>query len=131
MGDIYRVLGRTREAEQFYLRALSAGEKSAGVNSPEHPNVAQTLSNLGAPYCLGGWFTDVEAQFQRALAVAESVLGKQSASVAKILAEYAVLLRKTRQNHRAHALERRVQEIRKDHAPEDLIWHTIEFSDLL
>ncbi|HEU0140082.1 MAG TPA: tetratricopeptide repeat protein, partial [Bryobacteraceae bacterium] len=40
LGDFYRVLGRTREAERFYLRALSAGEKSAVAN---HSGLLNTL----------------------------------------------------------------------------------------
>jgi len=51
--------------------------------------------------------------------------------VAKILAEYSVLLRKARRKTEARSLEKRAQTIRASYAYQDLARHTIDVSDLL
>jgi tetratricopeptide (TPR) repeat protein len=69
--------------------------------SPDHPDLARALTNLAAFYCSTGRYTPAEPMFRRALAIAENSLGPENRLVGKILAEYAVLLRKTKQKRRS------------------------------
>src|SRR5262249_21136268 len=95
-----------------------------------HPDVARSLSNLAALYCVTGRHTKAEPLFQRALAIAETSLGAESRLAGQVSTEYAVLLRKTGRKAEAKALESRAQTIRRSHAAEDLGRHTIDFRDL-
>jgi hypothetical protein len=48
----------------------------------------------------------------------------------RILAEYAVLLRKNKRKDEARALERRARSILENHAHENLTRHTVDIGDL-
>jgi hypothetical protein len=85
---------------------------------------------LAAFYCSTGEQVKAEPPFQRALAIAESSLGPENRLVAKILTEYAVLLRKTNRKQEGSQLEKRAQAIGQNQAREDLGRHTIDFRDL-
>jgi hypothetical protein len=82
-------------------------------------------------YCSTGAYAAAEPLFQRALAIAESSLGPENRLVGTVLAEYAVLLRKTKRKNEAKLLETRAQAIRQSHAPDDLERHTVDFRDLV
>jgi hypothetical protein len=88
------------------------------------------LTNLAAFYCSTARYATAEPLFQRALAIAESSLGRENRLVGKILAEYAVLLRKTKRKNEAKLLETRAQAIRQSQAPEELGRHTVDVRDL-
>jgi hypothetical protein len=93
--------------------------------------VARALTNLAAFHCSTGGHAAAEPLFRRALAIAESSLGPENRLTGTILAEYAVLLRKTKRKNEAKVLEARAQAIRQGHAPGDLGRHTVHIHDLL
>jgi tetratricopeptide (TPR) repeat protein len=54
---------------------LAIREKVLG---PEHPDVAQSLNNLGELYRIQGRYAEAEPLLKRALAIRERVLGSTS-----------------------------------------------------
>ena len=69
LGDVYRVMGRYPQAEDYYKRELASLEKQYGAT---HPVVAQALSNnLASLYRAQGRRNEAEAAYLRALAMLE------------------------------------------------------------
>ena len=62
-GRIVRSLGRYAEAE----RRTSVRAPSARQYGPDHPEVAQTLNNLGVLYASQGRYDEAEPLYRRAL----------------------------------------------------------------
>jgi hypothetical protein len=66
----------------------------------------------------------------RALAIAQNSLGPENLLVAKILADYAVLLRKAKRKTEARQLERRAKAICDMHSADRLGDHTVAVNEL-
>ncbi len=81
--------------------------------------MAQTLNNLAALYYTKGKYVEAEPLYKRALAIVEKALGPEHPYVAKILANYAALLRKTGRGTEASKLEARAKAIRAKHAEQN------------
>jgi tetratricopeptide (TPR) repeat protein len=92
--------------------------------------VARTLTNLAALYCSKGRHAEAEPLFHRALSIAENALGPQNPLVGRVLADYAVLLRKTKRKTEARQLELRAKAIREMHSADRIGEYTVDLSDL-
>jgi tetratricopeptide (TPR) repeat protein len=128
LGILLAQTGRSKEAGSYLERALAIQE---GAQTPNDIDLARSLTNLGAFYRSIREYAKAEPLLQRALTLAESNLGAENRLVGQILAEYALLLRKTKRKNEAKVLEIRAQAIRQGHAVDDLGRHTIDFRDLL
>ncbi len=74
--------GRYTEAEPLYERALAINEKELG---PEHPDVVQSLKNLGSVYLAQDRYAEAEPLYQRVLAIQEKELGPEHPDTAQSL----------------------------------------------
>ena len=70
MDDIYRIgylnnmMGRLKEAEAMYVRALKGWEKAWGA---EHTSTLDTVNNLGLLYANQGKMAEAEKMYMRVL----------------------------------------------------------------
>ena len=81
-------LGKLREANAIYLRALRAYRRKFGTN---HYETASLLSNLGALYLKAGRLDKAEQTLRRAARVLEDVLGRNHPRLATVLNNLAVV----------------------------------------
>jgi tetratricopeptide (TPR) repeat protein len=95
---------RYAEAEPLYRRALAISEASLG---PDHPGVANQLSNLGDLLRTTNRLTEAEPLLRRALAISEARLGPHHPGVAIPLSDLAALLDTTDRHDEAELLTRR------------------------
>ncbi len=93
--------GRYRDAEELLLRSLESKEKLAG---PKHPDLAATLTNLGAVYRAEARYPEAEAVLERALAIAHP-------DMAGTMLEYARLLRVMKRKQEAARMEAQARSI--------------------
>lgn len=76
------------EDPQVYEEELAMREEELG---PEHPDVAESLSNLAILYNQKGEYDKAQPLYERALAIFERTQGKHSSDVAHTLTDLAVL----------------------------------------
>lgn len=74
VGDLYRGLGKLKESEDLYLRALTGTEKALG---PEHALTLDTVRNLGTLYHYQSKLKEAEDRLERALTGTEKALGPE------------------------------------------------------
>jgi tetratricopeptide (TPR) repeat protein len=105
------------KAEQLYQRALAIREKAQGL---EHFEVADILRNLGDLYSEERKYSKAEPFYQRAVKIYEKSFGEGDPhpTLAEILMDYALLLRRTKHTAEAIDLEERAGAIRTQHAQE-------------
>ena len=113
---LYQGQGRYAEAESLYKQSLVIFEKALG---PEHPDVAQSLNNLGELYRAQGKYSKAEPLYKRSLAIWEKALGPEHPNMAQGLENYAALLRKTNREAEATRMEARAKAIRAKHTREN------------
>ena len=82
--------GKYSDAESVAKEALQLAEVAFG---PEHPAVAQSLSNLALLYQAQGKYAEAEPLYRRSLAIREKVLGPEHPDVAQSLNNLAELYR--------------------------------------
>lgn len=82
MADVYSSLGLYDAATDLDERALTASLERLG---PDHPDVAETLSALGAVYRQQARYDESAAAHRRALAVREAAFGSEHPTVAESL----------------------------------------------
>ena len=122
LANIYMIKEKYREAEALLQNAATAREKALGADDPE---VASAVHDLALLYDLEARVstnltaneklarqTEAERLYRRAIAIWEKTLGRESASVAIALKNYAGLLRITGRIEEATALEVREKAIR-------------------
>jgi tetratricopeptide (TPR) repeat protein len=77
------------DARPYYERALAIREKMLGV---DHPDTAESLSNLGGLLDSQGDLTGARSYLERALAIRETALGPDHPDVATSLSNLGYLL---------------------------------------
>ena len=97
-------LGRSADAVQISLDALSTAETAMGS---DHPFTAAAASGLAHALRARGDRAGAERLFRRALAIDEHALGPRHAQTLKDVRDLAVFLRETGRLPEATALERR------------------------
>jgi tetratricopeptide (TPR) repeat protein len=80
MGRYLRARAQLGEAQVYHARALAIREAVLG---PEHPDVAESVDNLGVISYMQGRYAEAEPCLQRALAILEVVLGPEHPEVAR------------------------------------------------
>jgi tetratricopeptide (TPR) repeat protein len=85
-----REQGRYSEAIPLAQRALAIREKSLG---PDHPAVANALSNLAGMYYTLGRYVEAEPLYKRALAIREKAGGPNHPDVGVLLDNLALLFK--------------------------------------
>ncbi|KAL3489586.1 P-loop containing nucleoside triphosphate hydrolase protein [Aspergillus germanicus] len=94
LGNLYRNLGKLKEAEGMYQRALAGREKALG---PDHTSTLDSVNSLGILYRSQGKLKEAEEMYQRALAGYEKALGpghSKTRMVSKSLASLATFVGK-------------------------------------
>jgi tetratricopeptide (TPR) repeat protein len=103
--------GRYTDAEPLYDRALVIREKTL---NPDHPHLANSLSNLADLYYTQGRYAKAEAFYERALAIREKALGSEHRDVAEILNNLAMLCEDQGRHAQAETLYKRALAILED-----------------
>jgi tetratricopeptide (TPR) repeat protein len=85
---LYKNQGRYAEAEPLYRHGLAIREKAPG---PEHPDVGNSLTNLGLLYLAQNRYAEAEPLYKRGLAIREKTLGSEHPDVATSLTNLAAL----------------------------------------
>ena len=80
--------GNYSEAEQLFKRSLAIREKSLG---PDHPDVAESLSNLAEVYRAQGKYGVAESLYELSLPILQKTLGPEHPTVATSLNNQAEL----------------------------------------
>ena len=96
-------------SESLYQRVLAIREKVLG---PNHPEVADSLHNLGmAVYFPGGRLAQAEPMFERALVIRETALGPDHPKVAESVSTFAFIRYFQGEYEEAETLYKRVLKI--------------------
>jgi tetratricopeptide (TPR) repeat protein len=106
--------GDLRGAKRYLQQSLRIREASLGA---EHPDVAETLNNLGVLYAKMKRYSEAEAIFRRALNVNQRLLGAAHPDVAVTLDNLGVLDYERKRYAEAENFIRQALEIRKKHFP--------------
>jgi tetratricopeptide (TPR) repeat protein len=115
LGNVYRVLGRYQEAEEYIKRALVAAKNAFGFN---HPNVASTLNCLGLLYNLQERYAESEELHKQAVVIREKALGPEHPDFATDLNNLAESYRLQGKITEAEVTHRRAILIREKMGPE-------------
>ena len=102
--------GRCPEAEQAYRQSLMIREKISG---PDHPEVAECLSNLAIIHRASERYPEAELLYKRTLAIDETYYGKDHPEVATDLSNLGVLYHYQKRFEEAEPLHRRALDIRE------------------
>jgi len=108
MGTIYRAQHRLEESSWLYTEALEIMRAS---RQPEHPAWIRALTDYSAVRFDQGRYGEAKSYLEQALERAEKMLGTNHPSVASILRDYALVLRKTRHKSEAKKAEARAARI--------------------
>ncbi len=108
MAALYHTQGKYKMAEDLYDRCLEIKKRIYGE---EHPEVALNLHNLAAVYSAKGRWEQAEAHYKQALALREKSLGESHPDLVPILSNYALMLRRSKRDDDAAAIESRVKAI--------------------
>lgn len=108
LAEAYTALGRHREAEEIYAKALSLREAVSGSRSPA---LAGTLNGLGALYAATGRIEKAEASYRRALEIREGARVSEDLGLASTLNNLAVLYKGQRRFSEALPLFERAMRI--------------------
>ena len=98
-------------AAPFEIRCARAGLSQSARQPPG--GYATAVATPPPPLTKGEFprFTEADSLYRRALGIAEKSLGSNHPDVAQTLADYALLLRKTKRKSEAVALNARAREI--------------------
>jgi eukaryotic-like serine/threonine-protein kinase len=127
MGRTYRRLGVYHKAQELLEQALAAAHQAFG---PEHPQVAQTLHDLGVAFADRGTYRSAAHNLERALAMRRTLLGPTDPEVAVTLAELGRVYQDEGQNSRAEPLHREALTIRRTVLGEEHRETAVSLSDL-
>lgn len=104
LGVIYRRQNRLLKAEDMFRRVLDGEHRLR----PEPLLMIQSLSNLGATYCLQGRLLEAEETCLQALQAAEKKLGSNDILILKILADLGAIYTEQGRQPQAEAMMLRV-----------------------
>jgi tetratricopeptide (TPR) repeat protein len=90
----------------MHQRALKLRQNAFG---PNHPDVAQSISNLAVVYHSQGEYKEAESQYKVALAILQKHLRVDSEDYVIISENYADLLRATGRERKAAQVEERAR----------------------
>ena len=108
----------------------SAVELKETVLGPEHPDLAASLTNLGAVYVAEGRYADAEAALARALAIQSKTLGAEHPLTAGTMMQYARVLRATKRKSEAARMEAQARAIEVRNAQKSFTGYTVDVGAL-
>lgn len=111
MGRVYTSLGRYDRAEEHARRALARRKE---LYPAGHPEIAQSLNDLGLVMNEKSRYDAADSLFRRALALRRDHFGEHSFEVAESLQNLGWLLVRTNEYETADSLYRRALAIRRD-----------------
>ncbi|MBY0359336.1 MAG: tetratricopeptide repeat protein [Candidatus Obscuribacterales bacterium] len=106
LGDLYRGMKKTQEAERFYKQALATLENSRSPMAQ-----AMVLNKLAGLYKDQSKFGDAEALYKRALSLAENERGQKDLTLVRTLANMSVLYQEGGRLNEAEETQARVVRI--------------------
>ncbi len=110
MGGVYRSLGLYATARQLTERAL---ETRRGLHGARHPEIAESLDQLGRLLSLSGEYPAAEPLLRDALTMRRELLGEGHAAVAESLCHLGDVLSETTRLEEAERLYRECLGIRR------------------
>jgi len=110
LGRIYRRLGVYDKAQPLLEQALASG---TAAFDGEHPDLAQTLHDLGVVLADKGDYTAAAQRLEQSLAMRRRLLGNEHADVAVTLSELGRVYQDLGFNERAEPLQREALRIRQ------------------
>jgi tetratricopeptide (TPR) repeat protein len=102
--ELSYAFGEFRESEHLLTQVLKIQEKLLG---PEHPELAQTLNNLGVLRHTQGRYDEAEAFYRWALEICEAHLGLQDPDGINLVQNYTACLREVGRYREAKAFKAR------------------------
>jgi tetratricopeptide (TPR) repeat protein len=100
--ELSYAFGEFPESEHLLTQVLKIQEKLLG---PEHPELAQTLNNLGVLRHTQGRYTEAEAFYRWALEICEAHLGLQDPDGINLVQNYTACLREVGRYREAKAFK--------------------------
>jgi CHAT domain-containing protein/tetratricopeptide (TPR) repeat protein len=110
VGVVYRSMGDSAKAEEFYRQALLTYKKVLGL---EHPKTASTLSNLGIVYFERADYAKAEPLYRQALELRRKMPGQNRAETASSLNNLGMLYKAMGNAAKAEPLFQEALEIDK------------------
>jgi tetratricopeptide (TPR) repeat protein len=123
LGTMYRALGRRQDSDRMYIEAAEILEQS---KQPEHPAWIRAWADLSYVYGDQGKYGEAEALLKRSLALGEKALGPSHPMLARVLTEYAALLRRTKHKSEAKKLEARATVILAQSGRDNSLGYTVD-----
>ena len=123
LGNLYRAQKRLNESSQLYTEAV---EELKACNQPRHPAWIHALNGWSAVYFDQARYEDAEALLKRALDQARTTLGPSHPTVARLLRDYAVLMRKTKRKGEARKLEVQAAQIIEQAGKDNALGYTVD-----
>lgn len=102
--------GRYAEAKKMFGAAL----REAEAFRPPDSRLVESLANLAKTYTALHQYVEAEPLLRRAVTIAEAVIGPRHPSVATMLVDYAILLRRLGREAEAATVEARARAILAD-----------------
>jgi serine/threonine protein kinase/tetratricopeptide (TPR) repeat protein len=110
LGQVYRLLGQSRLAENLLRQAVAIRTKEFGRN---HPDVAASLDNLALALQEQGKFVEAERMHREALLIRRTLLGEAHPDVAASLNNLGLVLWKEGKFVEAEAIQRQALALKK------------------
>ncbi len=104
LGSLYYTVGFPDEARKMFGEGLAIREKLLG---PDHPDVAQSLSNIATARHELGDNVSALLDFERALRILEANIHEKTASYEAVGSDYIGLLEALNEDRRAEAFRKR------------------------
>ena len=128
LGDVHlRILRDPVRAEALYRQAWDAWKLAS---EHDHPLIGLTLTCLAEVYLAERRYSDAEPLLKEALQIQEKALGPTQPQVAKVLLDYASLLRKQGRRNEAASMQKRANNIEKMCSNEEQNSNTIDITSL-
>jgi hypothetical protein len=125
-----RLAAKSRRIEE----GLPEGERAMrildGIADPPPPALVGALSAVGALYALSDRLTEAEVSLSRALEIAGSSYGPESPRTARVMQDYAAVLRRLKRKREASQLEKQAEKVLADSARQNGLDHIVDVSAL-
>lgn len=121
-------LGRLGEAIESYRQAIAIME---GIPAASPVTLTVTLADSAKALHRGGDHRTAEAQYRRAIALAEARLGGGHVVLADVLRQYAGFVREAGRRSEARQIAETAQRIQDHWRRDNLIGYTVEYDRLL
>ena len=123
LGTLYRAQKRLEDAARLYMEAVHVLE---AAGRPGHPAWIPAFNGWSAVYFDRGLYEEAAKPLKQSLELAEKTLGPNHPDLARILRDYAAVLRKTRHKGEAKKLEARAAQIMDQTGRDNGVGYTVD-----